>query len=91
MHLGQGPEEQAFAQWLLSVGEGTNLQHDGVEYTMPLPPHVKIGSGTTEDALESLLQTTYPGISDPEPRPPGYFTERATLTTCNETLDECKL
>jgi hypothetical protein len=55
---------------------------------MPLPPHVKIGGGAAEEALENLLQATYPGVSDPEPRPPGYFTERAILTTRNDTVDE---
>ena len=27
MQLGQTPEEQDFAQWLLSVDEGTNEEH----------------------------------------------------------------
>ena len=86
MWLGQSPEEQAFAQWLLSVGEGTNQQHGGVEYTMPLPDHVKIGGGTAEEGLESLLHATYPGISNPQS--PRYFTERTILATSNETVDE---
>ena len=88
MRLGQSPEEQAFAQWLLSVGEGTNQQHGGVEYTMSLPDHVKVGGRTAEEGLERLLHATYPGISNPQPRPPGYFTERTILTTRNETVDE---
>ena len=50
MRLGQSPEEQAFAQWFPSVGEGTNQQHSGVEYTMPLPDHVRIGGGTAREA-----------------------------------------
>ena len=54
---------------------------------MPLP-HVKIGGQTAEGALEQFLIATYPGISNPEPRPPGYLTERIMLTTHNETIDE---
>ena len=88
MQLGQCPEEQAFAQWLLSVGEGTNQQHSGVEYTMPLPDHVKIGGRTAEGCLESLLHATYPGITNPHPRPSRYLTEMTVLTTHNETVDE---
>lgn len=88
MQLGQSSEEQAFAQWLLSVGEGTNEQYGGVEYTMSLPDHMKIGGRTAEEGLESLLHAPYPGISNPQPRPPMYFTERMILTTCNETVDE---
>ena len=63
MQLGQGPEEQAYAQWLLSISERTNQQHGGVEYTMPLPDHVNIGGRTAEGGLESL-HATYPDISD---------------------------
>ena len=63
MQLGQGPEEQAYAQWLLSVSERTNQQHGDVEYTMPLPYHVKIGGRTAEGGLESP-HATYPDISD---------------------------
>ena len=86
MWLGQSPEEQTFAQWLLSVGEGTNQQHGGMEYTMSLPDHVKISGRTTEGGLESP-QATYPDISDPQPRPSRYFTERTTLTTHSEIVD----
>ena len=65
-----------------------NEQHDGVEYTMSLPAHVKIGGRTAERGLENLLDATYPDITNPQPRPPVYFTERTILTTCNETVDE---
>ena len=58
MQLGQGPEEQAYAQWLLSVSEGTNQQHGGVEYTMPLPDHVKIGEGLQREAWRVPMQLT---------------------------------
>jgi len=88
MWLGQSPEEQAFAQWLLSLGEGTNVQHGGVEYTTSLTDHVRVGGSRAEEALKSILDATYPGISNPQPRPPGYFTERTILTTHNETVDE---
>ena len=55
---------------------------------MSLPNHVKVGGRTVEEDSESLLQATYPGISNYQPRPPGYFTERTILKTCNETVDE---
>ena len=55
---------------------------------MPLPDHVKIGGGTAEEGLRSLLHATYPGISNPQPRPPRDFAERIILTTRNETVDE---
>ena len=57
MQLGQSPEEQAFAQWLLSVGEGTNQLHGGVECTMSPPDHVNISGRTAEGGLESLHAT----------------------------------
>ena len=49
---------------------------------------MKIGGQTAAGALEQFLIATYPGISNPEPRPPVYFTERTILTTHNETVDE---
>jgi hypothetical protein len=52
-------------QWFLSVGEGTNQQHDGIEYVMPLPDHVQVGGGTGEEGLENLIYPTYPDISNP--------------------------
>ena len=44
---------QVFAQWLLSVGEGSNQKHGGVEYSMSPPDHVKISGRTAEGGLES--------------------------------------
>ena len=83
MQLWQSPEEQAYAQWLLSVSEGTNQQHGGVEYTMSRSDHVNIGGRTAEGGLESP-HATYPDISDLQPRPSRHRTERTTLTTHNE-------
>jgi len=40
-----------------------------------------------EEGLKSLLHALYPGISNPQPRPSRYFTERTIFITCNETLD----
>ena len=71
MRLGQTPEEQNFAQWLLSVGEGRNEEN----------------VAGCKEALEQFLLATYPDISDPGPRPPGYFRE-STILTSNETVDE---
>ena len=75
------------AQWPLSVDEGVNQQHGGVEYTIPLPDHVKIGGRIAEEGLEDLLHGTYSGISNPLPRPLRYFTERTLLTTHNAMAD----
>ena len=46
-------------QWPLSVGEGINWQHGGVEYTISLPDHVKIGGRIAEECLESLLHALW--------------------------------
>jgi hypothetical protein len=86
--LGQSPEEQAFAQWFLSVGEGTNQQHDGLEYTMTFCDHVKFGGSTTQEGLEDLIDAIYPGSSEPEPRPQASFRERIIFTTHNDTEDK---
>ena len=49
---------------------------------------MKFGGRIAEEGLESLLHATHPGISNPQPRPPKYFTERIILTTHNEKVDE---
>ena len=49
---------------------------------------MRIDGATEKEALERFLQATYPGISNPGPRPPGYFTERTIITRRNETVDE---
>ena len=72
MRLGQTPLEQDFAQWLLSVGEGTNVEHTVMEYTMSLLAHVRIDGATEEEAMERFLQAPYPGISNPGPRRPHF-------------------
>jgi hypothetical protein len=77
--LGQCPEEQAFAEWFLSVGEGTNQQYDGLEYTMALCNCVKFGGSTAQEGLEDLLDAIYPGSSEPEPRPQANLRERIIL------------
>ena len=38
--------------------------------------------------MERFLHATHAVISNPQPRPPKYFTERITLTTQNDTVDE---
>ena len=53
---------------------------------MSLPDHVNIGGRTAEGGLESP-HATYPDISDSQPRPSRYPTERTTLTTHNGTMD----
>ena len=57
-------------------------------YTVSVPDHVEFGGRTAEEGLESLLHATHPNISNTQPRPPRYFTERIVLTTHNETVDE---
>jgi hypothetical protein len=55
---------------------------------MPLPDHVKLHGGTAEEGLENLTHPTYPGISNPQPKPPTFFTESTILTANHETVDE---
>ena len=86
MQLGQSPEDRSLHKWLLSVGEGSNQQHGGVDYSMSPPDHVKISGRAVEGGLESV-HATYPDISDPQSRPSRYFTERTILTTHNGTVD----
>ena len=48
----------------------------------------EIGGRIAEEGLESLLHGTHSGISNPQPRPSKYFTERTLHTTHNSMADE---
>jgi hypothetical protein len=53
--LGKVQRNRPLHKWFLSVGEGTNEQHDGLEYTMALCNWVKFGGSTAQEGLEDLL------------------------------------
>ena len=67
--LRQNPEEQAFAWWPLSVGEGTNWQYGSVEYTMPLLQYIQFG-GRIAVGVFSMELTRY---LQPPPRSLRYL------------------
>jgi hypothetical protein len=86
MRLGQDPESDDFAQWLLQVGAGTDMLEDS---SISLPPHMCCPNNTPQsliDALYStLLQPQLAGLQDP--LPDSYFLDRTILSAKNADVD----
>jgi hypothetical protein len=88
MRLG-GPnalqEERNFAQWLLDVGHGRNLD-DGLH--IPLPPTMKLPTNT----VDALIDALYPAMSTlqlhDEAAYDQYFLERTILSARNDDVDD---
>ena len=80
MRLRQSPENAAFAQWLLEVGEGRGLSP---KKTISLP-RTMIAPGHTVDSLANLI---YPDIAN-QPKPDSFFLDRTILTTTNAYVDD---
>ena len=79
MRLGQDPAERNFAQWQLDVGHGKHTDDDA---NITLPDHFKCA----QNKLDSLVETTYPGIGDLPHPPDSYFSDRMLLTARNEDV-----
>ena len=79
MCLHQSPENAAFAQWLLEVGEGRGLSP---KKTISLP-RIMIAPGHTVDSLANLI---YPDIAN-QPKPNSFFLDCTILTITNAYVD----
>jgi hypothetical protein len=78
MRLEQTPEMQVFADWLLNMGAGTEL--DNME-RISIPDYMKIPNYT----MESLVESIYPGIRVGE-KDDQYFLDRNILACTNEDV-----
>lgn len=81
MRLDQTPENQRFAQWLLQVGDGQNIDNDGkivIPQTMKCNGHMK-----------DLIQTIYGQVLTENARLPTdeYLQQRTILATLNVDVD----
>ena len=65
------PESEAFAKWLLDVGSGKNVDNDG---KISLPENMKCGAD-----VDSLIQSTYPGVHIPNQQINIIWTEQFSL------------
>lgn len=78
MRLDENPENREFANWLLDIGSGRNLQPDG---------HIKLKNNMScGNSINDLVSSTYPAIS--EAHPDQYFLERTILSSRNDDVDD---
>ena len=70
-------EEQSFADWLLSVGHGKDIDENG---TIAFDPQMRV------DDLTSLMTSIYPNLSDFVPSSQ-YFLDRIILAPKNTDVD----
>ena len=80
MRLDRTPQSDAFAQWLLKVGAGSDLPPDK---SIPLPQNMRLPQNNIQD----LLNTIYPGI-DQGNMDDQFFLERTILSSKNDTVDQ---
>jgi hypothetical protein len=83
MRLGQDPDSDAFAQWLLEIGAGRGAAADG---TISLPQHMRCDNNTSRSLIDALYSTLLqPGHQDP--LPDSYFLDRTILSAKNADVD----
>ena len=70
---------ESFAKWLLDVGNGNNLLPDN---------KVQLLDGMQVPDLNSLINSTYPGIDSDEPPSADYFTDRMILAPRNADVSQ---
>lgn len=75
-----GANQQEYARWLLSVGDGTEPTYPGTD-CIKLPDSMVAPSRTVAD----LLSIVYGDLT--VPHPPSHFVERAILTPRNDEVD----
>lgn len=79
MRLAQSTlDEQDFANWLLDVGHGRNIDADG---TIAFDPDMRVLDSNT------LINYIYPNIDKVVP-PPSYFLDRIILAPRNSNVDD---
>jgi hypothetical protein len=80
MHLNQDDADaQEFAQWLLEVGHGRNMDTNS---QVCFPNHMRV------DDLDSLISSIYPGIDSTPPPPPDYFLNQMILAPRNADVGD---
>ena len=79
MRLEQTPDMQEFAQWLLDVGAGSNLNNNTA--TIPIPPNMICPN----NSVGSLIEEIYPGIQHGE-KDDQYFLDRSILACKNDIV-----
>ena len=79
MRLEQSPDMQQFAQWLLEVGAGTQLDNNVA--TIEIPPHMIC----PDNSVDSLIDQIYPGIQHGD-KDDQYFLDRSILACKNDTV-----
>ena len=80
MRLDRTPESEAFAEWLLKVGSGSNLTP---EKTIELFPEMRL----PQNDIQSLVNAIYPDINQGN-KPDAFFLERTILSSKNDTVDQ---
>ena len=83
MRLGQDPDSDAFAQWLLQIGA---RQDTGVDGTVTLPQHMRCGNNDIESLINALYSDLL--IPDHPPLPDSYFLDRTILSSKNDDVDQ---
>ena len=81
MRLEQSPEMQAFANWLLEVGAGTNIDNNSP--TIAIPPNMICH----DNSIHSLIQEIYPGIEHGD-KDDQYFLDRSILACKNDIVKD---
>jgi hypothetical protein len=72
-------DAQVFAQWLLEVGHGQNMNTNS---QVRFPDHMQV------DNSDSLIASIYPGIDSIPPLPPDYFLNRMILAPRNADVGD---
>jgi hypothetical protein len=70
---------QEFAQWLLDVGYGRNMDSNS---QIQFPSHMKVND------LDTLIDSIYPDIDSTPPPPPDYFLNRMILAPRNADVGD---
>jgi hypothetical protein len=78
MRLRDDCDAEAFAEWLLKIGEGDNCD-DNDEVEVP-------GDMRSPD-MESLMNFVYPNLERSPPPPPNYFSQRIILAPRNSDVN----
>lgn len=78
MWLDQLPESVHFAQWLLQVDVGSNMNSDN---QITVPPNMALSA----NFVNALMDVMYPDIKSPQPNQ--YFMEHTILSAKNDVDD----
>jgi hypothetical protein len=84
MRLGQDPESDAFAAWLLEIGAGRGQAPDS---NVSLPAHMRCPGNTPQ----SLISSLYSDLLNPQrqdPLPDSYFLDCTILSAKNSDVDD---